>query len=119
MDQVPPPRPFPARTRAVVLGSASLALATLLLLLDAPDAVAGRGRKHIPPDKRTNGLGNSCQKDSGCSHKQQRCLKEQDANGKQLQVGFCVLPCLAIDAGITQVIPGQPIDATPENVRDA
>ena len=41
------------------------------------------------------------------------------ANGKELKVGFCVLPCLAIDAGLTQVIPGQPIDPTPENVKEA
>ena len=115
MDQVPPaarPAPLAGALRA-------LAFVALVALLAAPAALAGRGRKHIPPDKRTDGLGKSCQKDSGCSHKQQRCLKEQDANGKQLQIGFCVLPCLAIDAGITQVVPGQPIDATPENVRDA
>jgi hypothetical protein len=113
VDQVPAPTPRFAR----VLRAAVLAVLAALLL--SPAALAGRGHKHIAPDKRTNGLGKSCQSDSGCSHSQQRCLKEQDANGKPLKVGFCTLPCLAIDAGITQVVPGQPIEPTPENMKEA
>ena len=95
-------------------------LITALLWMGlAPGTEAGRGRKHIAPDKRTTGLGSSCQKSAECKGKTQQCLKEMDANGKELKVGFCVLPCLAIDAGLTQVIPGQPIEATAQNVTDA
>jgi hypothetical protein len=118
MDQVPPRRAAP-RTRAVGACLGCLALCLGLILLDAPAAEAGRGRKHIPPDSRTTGLGGSCSARAPCKSKAQRCMKEMDANGKELAVGFCVLPCHAIDAGLTQVIPGQPIDATPENVKEA
>ena len=93
--------------------------AALLWLAFAPGAQAGRGRKYIAPDKRTTGLGSSCQKNAGCKGKTQQCMKEMDANGKELKAGFCVLPCLAIDAGLTQVVPGQPIEPTLENMKDA
>ena len=91
----------------------------LALLLAASPALAGRGRKHIKETPKTAGLGKDCKRSSDCRSKAQRCLKESDANGKETKVGFCALPCAAIDAGITMVIPGQPIEPTAENVRDA
>ena len=94
-------------------------VAAVLCLGLPPEAEAGRGRKHIAPDKRTTGLGNSCQKSADCKGTTQQCLKEMDANGKELKVGFCVLPCLSIDAGLTEVIPGQPIEPTAENVKES
>ena len=96
----------------------AVALAAGLCLLAAP-VFAGRGRKHIPPDKRTTGLGKNCKHDRECKGKTQRCLKESDANGKEKNEGFCVLPCLAIDAGIAPVVPGQPLEPTEENVKEA
>ena len=88
------------------------------LLLSAP-ARAGRGTKHFKETPKTAGLGKDCKQSSDCKSKAQRCLREADANGKERPVGFCVLPCLAIDAGTTKVIPGQPIDATPEAMKEA
>ena len=90
----------------------------LLLSLAATPATAGRGRKHLAETPKTTGLGRDCKKSSDCRNKAQRCLKESDANGKETAVGFCALPCAAIDAGTTKVIPGQPIDATPESTKD-
>ncbi len=116
MVQVPRPRRASARTSRLHAG---LALAALFSLVDAPAAHAGRGRKHIAPDQRTTGLGTTCNGHAPCKSKAQRCMKEMDANGKELEVGFCVLPCLAIDAGLTQVIPGQPLEPSPENVKEA
>ena len=116
MGQVP--RALRCQTTVSAISIAGLCAALLAFGL-ASGAEAGRGRKYIAPDKRTTGLGNSCQTDAGCKGKEQRCLKEADANGKELKVGFCVLPCLAIDAGLTQVVPGHPLDPTPENVKEA
>ena len=90
----------------------------LALAFAATPASAGRGRKHISETPKTIGLGRDCHRSSDCKSKAQRCLKESDANGKELKVGFCVLPCAAIDAGTTMVIAGQPLEATPENAKD-
>jgi hypothetical protein len=116
MDQVPR-APYQKAPVGALLRAGLLA--ALLSAGLAPAAEAGRGRKHIAPDKRTTGLGGSCSAKAPCKSKAQRCMKEMDANGKELAVGFCVLPCLSIDAGLTQVIPGQPIEPTPENVKEA
>jgi hypothetical protein len=95
-------------------------LGTLLaVVFVAGPASAGRSRKHFKETPKTTGLGKDCKRSSDCKSKAQRCLRESDANGKEKQVGFCVLPCLAIDAGTTKVIPGQPIEATPEAMKEA
>jgi hypothetical protein len=99
------------------LRAASLLLVLLLSL--GAEARPSR-RRRPPPDPRTVGLGRSCRVDHDCAKpKIQRCLKESDANGNPVPKGICVLPCAAIDEGTTKVVPGQPIDATPENVKEA
>ena len=72
---------------------------------------------HHKADLRTQGLGHSCQKNSGCKSKAQRCLHEMDANGKETDHGFCVLPCAALDAGTTKVVPGHPVDPASIDLR--
>ena len=84
------------------------ALAAILVLCTALGADAAR-KKRAPPDPRTQGLGHSCESTSGC-RKHQRCLKTADMNGKPEKVGFCVLPCGALDAGTTKVVEGAPLD---------
>ena len=85
------------------------ALVAGMFLLASTEAQARPGRKHIPEVAKTKGLGKSCQTRTGCSHKSQVCLKGVDANGKEEKHGFCALPCLAIDAGTTKVVPGKPL----------
>jgi hypothetical protein len=69
-------------------------------------------------DPRTTGLGRSCQKNSDCKSKAQRCLRESDMNGKPVPLGFCALPCASYESGTTKVVPGAPIEATPRNAKD-
>jgi len=84
----------------------------LLVLLAGLSAEARSGRlPRAKPDPRTKNLGHSCKKSSECGYRSQKCLKLSDMNGKPQDAGFCVLPCAAIDAGTTKVIPGQPLDA--------
>jgi hypothetical protein len=66
------------------------------------------------PDSRTIFLGISCKLSSDCRGREQVCLKEQDANGKELEKGLCALPCEKIDAGMSD-----PLAPTPENVETA
>jgi hypothetical protein len=66
------------------------------------------------PDSRTIFLGISCKQTSDCRGREQVCLKEQDANGKELEKGLCALPCEKIDAGMSD-----PLAPTPENVETA
>ena len=100
-----------ARTVGALLG--------LCVALAAPPSSAGRGRKYVKETPLTAGLGRNCKTSHDCKSRSQRCLKESDANGKETHVGFCALPCAAIDAGTTTVIPGNPIEPTAENARDA
>jgi hypothetical protein len=95
-----------------------------------PEKIAGPGRaggargvrlarrkkaKEAPrPDSRVIHLGSACKQTSDCRGRTQVCLKEQDANGKDLERGLCALPCAAIDAGL-----GDPLAPTPENVEAA
>lgn len=76
--------------------------------------------KHAPPakDPRTTGLGLSCKKNKDCKGKSQRCLHESDVNNKPVAIGFCVLPCTSLEAGTTKVVPGAPLEATPQNAKD-
>ncbi len=84
----------------------------LLALLLCLPAQAARSAKKPSRDPRTAGLGHSCQKNSDCKHKSQKCLHEMDANGKQTAQGLCVLPCKSFEAGTTPVRPGFPaVDA--------
>lgn len=74
----------------------------------APGAVA---RKRSPPgntSSSTAGLGRSCKKSTDCRSRAQRCLHENDANGKLIAVGFCALPCASFESGTSKVVPGQP-----------
>jgi hypothetical protein len=74
----------------------------------APEALARR-RSHAPAaSAKTVGLGRSCRKSVDCKHRSQRCLHENDANGKLTPVGFCALPCASFEAGTAKVVPGQP-----------
>ncbi len=107
------------RTPAIPIRSLAGLCAAAAVLLCAAPAQARPGRKHVPETPKTAGLGKDCKKSSDCKSKAQRCLKESDANGKEKPVGFCVLPCLAIDAGTTKVVPGKPIEATPETMKQA
>lgn len=66
------------------------------------------------PDSRTILLGISCKQASDCRGREQVCLKEQDANGKELEKGLCALPCEKIDAGMSD-----PLAPTPENAETA
>ena len=84
------------------------ALLPVLLLV-----AAGAEARNARPKARstaTDGLGRNCQKNSDCRGRTQRCLKESDANGKDLPQGFCVLPCASFEAGTTKVIAGQGLD---------
>lgn len=80
-----------------------------VFLLAAPGASARPGRKHLAETAKTKALGRTCDKRASCAHKAQVCLKGVDANGKEEKHGFCALPCLAIDAGTTKVVPGKPL----------
>jgi len=83
------------------------ALLAAILILAAP---ARPPKKTISRDPRTEGLGRSCKQAKDCKHRAQRCVMRSDANGKQLPVGFCVLPCAPFEAGTTKVVPGEQID---------
>ena len=81
---------------------------------------ASAAKRHKPPakrDPRTVGLGHSCKASKDCK-KGQRCLRMNDVNNKPEAQGFCVLPCAAIDAGTTKVVPGAPLQATPKNAKE-
>jgi hypothetical protein len=84
------------------LSSAFAALGVLALLAGPAEA---RKRRKTAQDPSTVGLGKSCKSDKSCHHAAQRCLRENDANGKQLQRGMCVLPCAPIDAGLKREQP--------------
>ena len=93
-----------------------------LVLLVALLPSGSEARRRAARDSRTLGLGKSCSKASECKSRSQRCLKLADMNGKVEKEGFCVLPCVAIDAGTTKVVPGQPLDpeqAKRDSARDA
>lgn len=90
----------------------------VLLCSLALAAEARPGRKRVRETPKTVGLGHPCATKAACKHKAQVCLKGMDANGKQEKVGFCALPCLAIDAGTTKVIPGQPIVPDDDTKKD-
>lgn len=92
-------------------GSAKIFLALALL---APMASA-KSKAQPPADSRTRGLGKSCRSKNDCDSHAQVCMKESDANGKQLEQGICGLPCAAIDAGMS--VPQ--MDPTPGNVEAA
>lgn len=88
-----------------------VALFILLAALAADARTRAPAKKpRVPPDPRTQGLGRNCQKNADCRDKAQRCLRTADMNGKPQQAGLCVLPCTAIDAGTSRVVPGQQID---------
>ena len=84
--------------------------AALALMCGMPTIDAQAKSKRDPSDPRTQGIGRSCKRNADCAHRSQVCLKESDANGKELQQGICALPCAAIDAGMA---PPQ-LDAKPE-----
>ena len=88
---------------------AILALGALLAGLGgSPAEAAKRKRKpRKPADPTTSRLGHSCQTKAECGHSLQVCLKQNDANGKAIARGFCVLPCRAIDAGLKNPLPEQ------------
>ncbi|MBS2025320.1 MAG: hypothetical protein JST92_23205 [Deltaproteobacteria bacterium] len=96
-----------------------LSLGLLVSLTAAAPAFAKKATKkgRAAPDSRTVGLGRSCQKRADCKSKAQTCLKGMDQSGKEEAHGFCALPCLALDAGTTKVIPGQGI-APDENTKN-
>jgi hypothetical protein len=79
----------------------------ILAILLAASAHHGKEPK---ADPRTVGIGKSCKVNKDCSYKSQRCIHEVDVNNKPVAVGFCVLPCLSLEAGTTKVVPGAPID---------
>jgi uncharacterized membrane protein len=92
-------------------------LAFVLAVSAAPAASAAARHKPAKRDPRTSGLGHSCRQSKDC-RKGQRCLRMNDVNGKPEAQGFCVLPCAAIDAGTTKVVPGAPLAATPKNAKE-
>jgi len=83
-------------------------LAALVLVLAG--AAQARPAKKISRDPRTVGLGRSCKVNKDCKHRLQRCIHENDANGKPTQAGFCVLPCASFEAGTSKVVPGEPVN---------
>lgn len=91
--------------------------AFLAFVLASSGAWAATRHKPAKRDPRTVGLGHSCKQGKDCK-RSQRCLKMNDVNGKPEQQGFCVLPCAAIDAGTTKVVPGAPLEATPKNAKE-
>ena len=86
---------------------AVVALGAMLAGLQANPAEARKMRKRRPADARTAGLGHSCRSKAECGHPAQVCLKQNDANGKQIARGFCALPCRAIDQGLKNPEPGK------------
>ena len=94
-----------ARSAAVTARARPALLALAILAAVAPGAQASR--RHRSASAKTSGLGRSCKKKSDCRGKTQVCLKENDADGKQVATGFCVLPCAPYDAGTTRVVPGE------------
>ena len=76
---------------------------------DASGARVAKAKKAAAPgDARTVGIGKSCQKSADCLGRTQICLKESDANGKELPRGMCALPCAAIDDGLPTPAAGDP-----------
>jgi len=95
----------------------ALALAATLALLLPPAVVQARskrGKKVDAASSRTAGLGHSCKQRSDCRSRSQVCLHQNDSQGKQTKLGFCVLPCSSFEAGTSKVIPGQPVEAKPQ-----
>ncbi|HEX4385217.1 MAG TPA: hypothetical protein VH083_19795 [Myxococcales bacterium] len=88
------------------------------LLFAALLAATAHHKPKAVKDARTEGLGHSCKVSKDCKSKSQRCLHESDVNNKPVAVGFCVLPCLPLEAGTTKVVPGAPLEATPQNAKD-
>jgi len=88
-----------------------------LVLVAWPASAAARHKLPAKRDPRTAGLGHSCKASKDC-RKGQRCLRMNDVNNKPEEQGFCVLPCAAIDAGTTKVVPGAPLKATPKNAKE-
>ena len=84
-----------------------LAALVAVLLVTAP-AEARKRRARAPRDPATAGLGRHCKANTGCRHKSQVCLHENDANGKLLKTGFCALPCAAFDQGLAAKGEPQP-----------
>ena len=82
------------------------------LALLAPPVANAKGKPAPTADARTVGLGRSCGTKKDCAGRGHLCLKESDANGKELAQGICALPCAAIDAGMTS----PQMDPTPSNV---
>jgi hypothetical protein len=78
----------------------ALAAIAAFALLAAPAAEARKRKRLVARDPLTAGIGRSCKSNKGCGHARQICLKENDANGKQLARGICVLPCAPLDAGL-------------------
>jgi hypothetical protein len=91
----------------------------LLPLLGTPPALARPGNKRTRSSPATVGLGKQCKVDADCSHTTQRCQKEADLDGKLRPVGFCILPCAAIDELAGQKIRYLRVDPTTENVKEA
>jgi hypothetical protein len=91
-----------------------LAAALALLLPCAAAQARGRPTQKVDPSGRTAGLGHSCKQRSDCRGRSQVCLHQTDAQGKQTKLGFCVLPCSSFEAGTSKVIPGKPVEATPQ-----
>lgn len=88
-------------------GALALAAAAALLSLATP-VLARAPAKKTAPSSRTRGLGHSCRRSSDCRSRAQRCLHENDSQGKPLAVGFCVLPCSSFEAGTSKVDAGTP-----------
>ena len=74
----------------------------------SPEAAARRRSSAPAASPKTVGLGRSCRKSTDCKSRSQRCLHENDANGKLTPVGFCALPCASFEAGTAKVAPGEP-----------
>jgi hypothetical protein len=90
--------------------SARLALPLALLAAVAGWSWPAAARRRSPQpaaSSKTVGLGRSCRKNADCKSRSQRCLHENDANGKRVSLGFCVLPCASFEAGTTKVVPGE------------
>lgn len=98
-------------------GPRALAALAAALLALAPPAQARTSAKKKPASSRTAGLGHSCKKSRDCRSPAQRCLHENDSQGKPIAVGFCVLPCSSFEAGTSKVDAGTPAEPAPPRQR--
>jgi len=68
----------------------------------------GGGTKTAKRDPRTVGIGRSCGKRADCASAAQVCVRQRDQRGKTLPRGVCLLPCVALEHGLTKTRPGFP-----------